>query len=424
MIQAWPQVFHCQYFKQKNIMFQYKIFQKILSGMAAIALLSGMACSGHAHDDHGHEENAADAHAPETEGALSLTAEQMKAVGITLGKMEHKNLHAVVLASGSLEVPPQNKAELTTLTGGIITHINVLEGGVVKKGQVLATLENTDFLKIQQEYVTLKNAFSYTEAEFQRQKDLNAGQAGAGKAFQQAEANYKAEKAKIAALERQLEQLGISPAGAMAGNFATHISLRAPISGTVSHITAKIGTFAEPTRPLLQIVDNSQIHCDLLVYEKDLHKVKVGQKVHFTLTNQDSRQITGEIYGVNSSFENEAKAVLVHAKIAGGQSKGLIPGMYVNGVIDVGSQFVPALPVDAVVQEGGRSFVFVAGNEGNPAEEAGETHFRKAEVATGVSELGYVEITPIDSLSEGAQIVVQGAFYLLSKAAGPAEHDH
>lgn len=413
---------------------------------AAFAALF-FACGEHKPGDgHNHGEATEAEHHEEAEGSLELTDEQMKAVGIALGAVEPKNLRSVVRASGQLEVPPQNKAELTTLVGGVIRQIMVLEGATVSKGQTLATLENPDFLKLQQEYVALKNGFAYTEQELQRQRDLAQGNAGTGKVFQQAEANFRVEKAKIAALGKQLEQLGIRPDEAMAGNFATQIALRAPIGGTVSHISAKIGTFAEPVRPLLEIVDNSQIHCDLLVYEKDLHKVKVGQKVNFVLTNQGNRQITGAIYGVNSSFENEAKAVLVHAKIAGTQGSGLIPGMYVSGLIDVGNQSVAALPLDAVVQSEGKNFIFIVDetheahdekakqpataadaheHTADEKEHHGEgTHFRKVEVATGVSELGYVEITPVGELPAGAKVVVKGTFYLLSKVSAPASHDH
>lgn len=412
---------------------QHKFLLNSLPLWLGLSLMLFPACEQHpSGDGHHHEsEELENGHHEADEDLLELTAEQMKTVGIILGKVERKNLRAVVRASGSLEVPPQNKAELTTLIGGIITKINVLEGAVVVKGQALASLENTEFLKMQQEYISLKNAFTFTDQEYQRQKELNAGNAGTGKVFQQSEANYQVEKAKIAALEKQLEQLGINPKNALSGNFATQTTLRAPISGTVSHINAKIGTFAEPARPLLQIVDNSQIHCDLLIYEKDLHKVKAGQKVNFVLTNQDSRQISGQIYGVNSSFENESKAVLAHARINGTQNKGLIPGMYVSGLIDVGDQLVNAVPLDAVVQEAGKNYLFIVSgptpkNSGPNAanEEDSAVHFQKIEVATGVSELGYVEISPLNELPADAVVVVKGAFYLLSKASGPAEHDH
>lgn len=360
-------------------------------------------------------------------GVLEISSVQMKAIGITLGEVTQKNLHAVVRASGQLEVPPQNKADVTTLVNGVIRKINVLEGANVKKGETLAWIENPDFLKLQQAYVSAKNAFVYTEQEYQRQKALEAGNAGTGKVFEQAEANYRVEKNNIASLEKQLQQLFINPDEVFNGKFITQIPLKAPISGTVSHITAKIGTFAEPAKSLMEIVDNSQIHCDLLVYEKDLFKVKVGQKVNFILTNQNNQQISGSIYGVNQSFENESKAVVVHALITEGHKLPLIPGMYVSALIDIGNQSVAALPVDAVVQSEGKSFIFmVIQNSGEEKKEAGHPagelwYFKRVEVVTGVSELGFVEIIPVSNLPAHAKVVTKGAFYLLSKMTGGAE---
>jgi membrane fusion protein, heavy metal efflux system len=420
--------------KEKNKMFKsYRISNLLFLAVFAAGLTLFFACK--AGGEKAEPATSSEETHEEESNELELSQVQMKAVGIILGKVEQKNLHSVVRASGQLEVPPQNKADVATLVGGVIRTITVLEGANVKKGQTLALLENPDFLKLQQEYVTSKNAFTYTEQEYQRQQELSTGNAGTGKVFQQAEANYRVEKARIASLEEQLRQLNISPTGVMDGKFITRIPLKAPIGGTVSHITAKIGTYAEPSNSLMEIVDNSQIHCDLLVYEKDLFKVKVGQKVNFILTNQNNQQITGTIYGVNQSFENESKAVVVHARITNGHKLRLIPGMYVSALIDVGDQSVGALPVEAVVQAEGKNYIFIVTDEDdNPAEknekksETGEAtdqalHFKKIEVVTGVTELGYVEITPVGELPEDARVVTKGAFYLLSKISGGGEEE-
>ena len=222
---------------------------------------------------------------------IELTAEQLTAVGITIGPLEQKNLNAVVKASGQLAVPPQNKADVNVLMGGIVRKIMVLEGQLVRKGQALALLENQEFVKMQQEYLTIKNGFTYTQEELKRQKELNEAEAGTGKMLQQAQANYNAEKAKLLGLEKQLQQLGISPAAVANGNLVTQISVFAPIGGTVGHISINTGTFTEPGKPLMEIIDNSEIHCDLVVFEKDLFKVKPGQKVNFILTNQNNQLI-------------------------------------------------------------------------------------------------------------------------------------
>ncbi|MCA0380745.1 MAG: efflux RND transporter periplasmic adaptor subunit [Bacteroidetes bacterium] len=372
----------------------------------------------------------------EHKAAIEISEEQMKAVGIELGTIEMKNLNSVVKSSGQLEVPPQNKADVNSLVPGIIKKIMVLEGSYVRQGQTLAVLENTDIVRMQQDYLTLKKEFVYTQQEYQRQKDLNTESAGTGKVFQQAASKYETDKARLQGMETQLQQLNISPASVVNGKFVSQIPINAPISGVIGHIRIKTGSYVDMQTSLMDIVDNSQVHCDLQVYEKDLFKVKDGQKVEFILTNQNNKQITGTIYGINQSFENENKSVIVHAKISNAGSIKLLPGMYVSALINVGNQTVQAVPVDAVVNAEGKTFIFIVSGEEENTEEKGPNEksekaiganpeksirFKKVEVITGVTELGYVEITPLEEMPKDAMIVTKGAFYVLSKAAGGEE---
>lgn len=367
----------------------------------------------------------------ENTGAVELSDEQIKAVGIEIGNIEEKNLNAVVRASGELAVPPQNRADVNVLVGGIVRKIFVLEGQNVNKGQVLASIENPDFIKMQQDYLTTKNEFAFTQAEYQRQKELQEANAGTGKNFQQVEANYNATKAKILTLEKQLQQLGINPSSALNGNIITQVNITAPISGTIGHIAVNTGSYAETSKPLMEIIDNSQIHCDLIVYEKDLFKVKVGQKVNFMLTNQNNIEIQGEIYGINKSFEDESKGIIVHAVIKDAAKYKLIQGMYVTALIDIGNQLTQAVPDDALVRSEGKDYIFVVDETQqettNDKKEKKDVntlyHFKKAEVVTGVKELGYTQITPTEKLDDSVKIVTKGAFYILSKANAGGEEE-
>ncbi|MBS0424082.1 MAG: efflux RND transporter periplasmic adaptor subunit [Proteobacteria bacterium] len=367
---------------------------------------------------------------------IELSEEQLKAVGITIGSLEQKNLNAVVKASGQLAVPPQNRADVNVLMGGIVQKISALEGQAVSKGQTVAWLENQEFVKMQQEYLTTKSAFAYTQEELKRQKELNEADAGTGKVLQQVQANYNAEKAKLLGLEKQLQQLSINPESVSNGNFVTQIPIIAPISGTVGHISVNTGTFAETGKPLMEIIDNSQIHCDLIVFEKDLFKVKVGQKVNFILTNQNNQEIQGEIYGINKSFEDQSKGIIVHSIIKDASKYKLIQGMYVTALIDIGNQLTTAVPVDALVRSEGKDYIYMLiGTEEKDKEadsekaddkkkEAGKHYqFKKVEVVTGVTELGYTQVTPVEELPQKVQIVTKGAFYVLSKSKGGGEEE-
>jgi len=358
-------------------------------------------------------------------GKLELSAEQMKAVDIGIGRIEQKNLHAVVKASGQLAVPPQNKAEVNVLVGGIIRSIQVLEGQAVKKGQILATLENTEFIKLQQEYLTTANQFSYTREELRRQKELSEANAGTGKNLQQVQANYNAESSRLLTLEKQLQQLNIDPKAVAGGNIVSQVSVTAPIAGTIGHITVNTGTFAQTGKPLMEIIDNSKIHCDLTVYEKDLFKVQIGQKVNFILTNQNNQPIQGKIYGINKSFEDDSKGIVVHAIIEGANTYKLIPGMYVTALIDVGNQQTMAVPVDAIVRSEGKDYIYLVEDAKDGRGSSSQAiAFKKAEVITGESELGYVQVTPLTDLPESTRIVKKGAFYLLSKEKANGEEQH
>lgn len=408
----------------------------IKKGLSAILvlLIIGTMITACTNGKENQSEKTAESHAEEepAEG-LELSNAQMQAVGIVIGNIEQKNLSAVVKASGTLEVPPQNEAQVNALSGGVIFRINVMEGQKVSKGQILAIIENQDLLKIQQDYLSAKNGFAYVDAEYNRQKQLKEAGAGTGKSFQLSQANYNSELSRIKALERQLQQLGISPKQIATGNLTSRYPIISPIKGTIGTISAQTGSYAQPGTSLMDIVDNSKIHADLIVYEKDLSKIRVGQNVNFQLTNQNNQLIEGKIYGINKSFENDSKGVVVHAVInkPGGN---LIPGMYVTGLINVGTELLTVVPVDAVVKAEGKEYIFVVEestekkqdrpSEGDEEKEAEENiHFKKVEVATGVSELGYIQITPLEKLPENAQIVTKGAFYLQSKSMGSAEEE-
>lgn len=401
----------------------YKKLIGPLFGLLIFAITLSACSSGSSKKNSEEKETAKEKSEKQPDGLIELTAEQMQAVGITTGRIEEKNLDEVVKANGELAVPPQNKANVSILSGGIIRRIAVVEGEQVKKGQTLATIENQELIKIQQDYLAAVNNFSYVDAEYQRQSQLQAAGAGTGKSFQSAQATYRAEQSRIKAYESQLRQLGISPERISGGSIVSRFPLISPIKGTVGTITATTGSFVQPGTAIMEVVDNSKIHCDLIVFEKDLYKVHSGQQVSFELTNQNNQQIKGKISGINKSFENESKGVIVHAVIDNSSKGNLIPGMYVTALISVGTAKVPALPVEAVISSEGKQYIYVVVKDKAANEKKGVLVFRKTEVATGTSDLGFIHIKTLENLPKDALVVTKGAFYLQSKSAGNAEEE-
>ncbi|MEJ7625215.1 MAG: efflux RND transporter periplasmic adaptor subunit [Ferruginibacter sp.] len=361
------------------------------------------------------------------EGIAEVTPEQMKAVGIEIGVIEQQNLTSVVKASGQLTVPPQNKAVVNALVGGVIRRINVVEGQQVNKGQVVVAIENPDFIRLQQDYLTSKDNIVYLAQEYERQRILKEADAGIGKVYQQASANYAAEKSKLLTLQKQLQQIHINPSQVRKGNLITQVPVLAPISGTVGKITLSIGTFTDASSPIMEIVNNSVIYCDLQVFEKDIAKVRTGQTVNFTLTNQKDKHVSGRVTGINKSFDAANKSVVVHAVLNNVAPLNLIAGQYVSGLIETGKQLVSAVPKDAIVKANDKSYIFVFegiekepikrdadDKEANKNEFVEKHRFKMIEVVTGVEELGYVEIKLLEELKPNTKIVTKGAFYLFS----------
>lgn len=378
---------------------------------------------------------------PATIKEVELNEAQFTGSNIKIGGFSHKNLSDVINANGYTELPPQNQADVSVYTTGLVKTIAVIEGQHVTKGQTIATIESPEFSRMQEAYLTSKSNLEYLRLEFERQKILSDEEVNSKKVFQQTRSNYEIEKAKFNSLQKQLATLNINPNGPATST----VQVKAPISGYITEVNIKIGSNAEPGKPLLSIVDNSQLHVDLLVYEKDLFKVKPGQNVRFVLTNQDNSEITGKIFSVGKSFENETKSVAVHADIDNKNQK-LIPGMYVNALINIGEKLVNALPLEAIVKADGREFIFVL-EEGHKEQAAHEEkgghnhadgikheeseeiayHFQRIEVKTGITQLGYVEVNLLQKIEDNAKIVLKGAYYIQShllKSEGGGGHEH
>lgn len=446
----------------KNIKLKHILY--IILGLAAVFafdyFLLRNTMEGDAHN-HEHEKEEKKQESGE-KGASSikeveLNEAQFKASSIELGTFSMKNLSEVVNANGYTKLPPQNQADVSVHMTGIVKSINVIEGQFVKKGQVLATLESPEFAQLQEAYLTSKSNLEFLKLEYDRQKILSEENVNSKKVFQRTKSDYDIEKARLASLDRQLSVLNLSKSSA-----TSVMSLTSPLSGYVTEVNVKLASNAEVGKPLFSVVDNSKLHVDLLVYEKDLQKVKEGQSIRFVLTNQDNTEIIGKVFNVSKSFENDTKSVAVHAEILN-PTKSLIPGMYVNALIDVGTRQVEALPADAVIRADGREYIFILekghkehshdeqeghshddGHGHNHEHDAQESHahddghehkeaegkayhFQRIEVKTGTSQLGYVQVTILQEIEKDTKIVLRGAYYIQShllKSEGGGGHQH
>ena len=371
-------------------------------------------------DAHLHSDNikseTKEAHSDEEE--VLLSQKQFETLKMKTDTIALRNLVGYVEANGALEVPPQNEATITSVVGANVVSINVIEGDKVNKGQVVAYLSHPNIIKMQTDYLNAVSNSNFLKKNYQRQQKLYNAGVGSGANFQKAEAEYDASKAMANGLEAQLKLLNINTSLVKNGTIAQSISLRSPIDGYVQKVEVKTGQYVEPQTELFEIVNTHHVHADLMVFEKDVYKVKKGQKVIFNLQSNTDEDLTAEIYSVSKTFEDNPKALHVHAEIENKKGN-LIPGMYIKGKIQVNNKVTKALPESAIIKDGDRFFVFSVKKENN------DWSFSPIEVILGTKDNNWIEVKFINQTEKNIKIAYNNAYYLMAEMKkGETEHEH
>lgn len=346
------------------------------------------------------------------ENIVHLSELKFNSLGMKLDPLSLRFLSESVEANGQLEVPPQHEASVTAVLGGNIGSIEVIEGDQVSKNQTLAFLSHPNLTKVQTEYVRLYQRMLFLDQEFQRQTRLYDEEVGSGQTYQQTKAEYESVKAEVKGYEAQLNQLNLNVEQIQDGDIYSSVPVVSPIDGYIEKVQIQIGQYVDPQTIMFEIVDNEHVHADLMVFEKDVHKVKKGQTISFTVQSVPDQVLTAIIYSVGKQFEQNPRAVHVHAEIDQEESF-LIPGMYINGTIHTSEDKVYALPESAIVEDGGKTYLFTAEKH----EENGDTEwsFTPIEIMTGIEEDGWVEVKLLEPLPEGARVASNNAYYLISE---------
>lgn len=357
--------------------------------------------------------------AKEEDNTVELTAAQYKTSGVTLGTIEKKSISGVLKVNGTIDVPPENLISITTQMGGIVKSTPLLQGSTVSKGQIIAVLQNQEYVQLQQDYLENKSQLELADAEYKRQQELARQNINAQKILQQARSQYQTMLSRESALRQRLLLININSATLTPANIRSTINIYAPINGYVTKVNVNSGKFVSPNDVMFEIVNSANLHVELKVFQKDVDLIKKGQKVRFSLQNEaEERVATVTLVGREI---NEDKTVTVHC-VANTQSRNLIPGAYLNALIETGTEEVNALPESAIADFAGKKYVFI--ETGQRKDEKGEVnyHFQLLEVAIGSADAGYVEVKLPENfdLATG-KVVTKGAYDLISKMKNSEE---
>lgn len=346
---------------------------------------------------------------------VMLTKKQFDMMKIELGSPVSKNLTSIIKANGFITSPPQNKATVSPVIGGVIKSIAVIPGSYVKKGQVLAWLQHPDYIQLQEDYLKTKSSLIFLEQEYKRQKNILSDSGTSEKIVQQTLSNYNTTKATSLSLKNKLMLLGISVSSIENGNIISAVPLVAPISGYVQKVNANVGSFAAPTELLFEIYNNSLLFIDLQVYQQDLSKIRIGQQLYFTTPSLNAgSNLRATIYAIDRAFDSTTKSITVRARMDKNVRNDLLPGIYVNAFIEAGTARVPALPDESIFRTGESENIFIL--SGTQIEKQDTSYiFSIMEVRTGVSEAGYTQVSFLGNLPPAAKIVTKGTYFLISE---------
>ena len=348
---------------------------------------------------------------PATNGAkqITFTKDQYNLAGIETGEIEMRNLSNIIKLNGVVDVEPKSMASVSAPLGGYLKTAGRLPGEEIKKGQVLATIENPEFIQIQQDYLESLSKLQYLEEEYNRQKQLREEDINSAKTFQQVSSDYKITQSRVKAYEQQLALAGISKNSVKNGNISRTANLYSPITGFVKESNVNIGDYVSPQDVLFEVVNLDDIHLALKAFEKDLEKIAIGQTVKFSLSNENTFNRTAKVFLIGKATGND-RITPVYCHINKEEKKGILPGMYVKAWIESGTNKQKAIPSAALVQYEGKDFVIFQTKNSD----SGYT-FRMEQVKKGIEQEGYTAITFAESADvNNFKPVTKNAYSILS----------
>lgn len=348
---------------------------------------------------------------------ITFTADQYKLSSIETGAIELRNLSNIIKLTGAIEAEPNSVATVSAPLGGYIKTAGLLPGQFVKKGQQLATIENPEFINIQQQYLESISRLEYLSQEYKRQQELRNEDINAAKTYQQVSSDYNVMKARIAGLEQQMALIDISSSTLKSSNKISRTAgIYAPISGYIKTSNTNIGKYAAPTDVLFEIMGTDALHLALNAFEKDLGKIQIGQTVKFSLSSENDYRHTGKVFLVGQASDDK-KMFPVHCHFT--KDAKLLPGMYVKAWLETGTEQKSAVPNAAIVQLEGLDFIIIQSVQNKN----GYT-FQLVQVAKGMEQEGYSAIELPSSLNyQKIKVVTKNAYTILSAIKNAEEEE-
>jgi len=377
---------------------------RILKGLLVLLLVSLISCNA---KNQSEEKDSNDASENAAADSVTITESQFKASDMALGKLTLQDFSKSIKANGMFDVPPQNKASVSAYFAGYVKNITLLPGEVVKKGQVLFTMENPEYVQMQQDFLEAKGRLNYLKSDYERQKLLLDDHVTSKKNFLKAESEYKVTLVQFQSLKKKLGLMNINANNLTGENISSVISVLSPLTGFATSINASKGMFLNASDVAMTITNTDQLHIELKIFEKDLPSVKVGQSIKIMLQNEPGKVYEGKVHLINRAINAAERTIDIHGDLVNeADAKLFAPGMYIEANILTASEKLLALPQEAVANIENDYFVLV---------KLSTTSFKRMPVKIGATDNGYVQILNADDFDANTEFLTKGAFNLISE---------
>ncbi|MGB0256808.1 MAG: efflux RND transporter periplasmic adaptor subunit [Flavobacteriaceae bacterium] len=340
---------------------------------------------------------------------IQVTQAQFTQGKMLLGSFEEKVFSKTIAANGTIDVPPENRAVVNASMGGYIKKTPLIIGHTVTKGQLLLTIENPAFIVLQQQYMEVNAQLAYLKAAYQRQTQMKAENISSQKSFLKAESEYQTAVARHISLDKQLRMLNISPKSVRQGNMSAIARIYAPIAGSITKVNVTKGSYVSPATEILKIIDNDHIHLELSVYEKDIMKVKEGQKIEFNIPEASSETYTATVHLIGTTIEQN-RTVKVHGHPKVTSENNFLTGMFVEANIITESTIAKAIPNEAIIEIDDVAYVLILDKK-----DENNYFFKQIEVTVKESYKGYSTLESKNNFQPDTQFLTKGVFSLLGE---------
>jgi cobalt-zinc-cadmium efflux system membrane fusion protein len=338
---------------------------------------------------------------------ITITKSQFDSSNMELGNLVKHEFNTIVKANGMFDVPPENKATVSTYFAGYVKNISLLPGDKVKKGQVLFTLENPEYIQIQQDFLEAKSRLDYLKADYERQKTLLADNVTSMKNYLKAESDYMVTQAQYQSLKKKLSLMNINSSNFTGESIRSTMSVLSPISGIVTSIEASTGMFLNPSDVALTVTNTDHLHLELKIFENDLPMIKVGQPIKIHLQNNTQKVYDAQVHLINRSINAQDRTIDIHGDLVNEEdAKLFVPGMYIETDILTSSDVFEALPSEAVVNIENVYFALI---------KQSDTTYKKVPIEIGMISNGYTQILNTEDFNKDTLFMTKGAFNLISE---------